>query len=159
MNPAKDSTEVIEFMALFQKLRDWIDDDPNDLEKLAADDEVLKRLCNDLGFAATFLSMNEKRQRRLFSAPVDPKFIAAWRAYEERYASPIAGIFLSDIGLDTGAAAGQRARSRAASTTGSLRWRTLLSPEEYCSSARAADALPIARKACTASTAWIGGVS
>ena len=103
MSVAKDSTEVIKFMALFQKLRDWIDDNPTDLEKLAADDEVLSRLCNDLGFAAAFLSMNEKRQRRLFSAPVDPKFIAAWRAYEEKYASPIAGMFLSDIGLDTSA--------------------------------------------------------
>lgn len=103
MSATKDSDEVIRFMTLFQKLRDWIDDNPNDLEKLAADDEVLKRLCNDLGFAATFLSMNEKRQRRLFSAPVDPKFIVAWRAYEERYASPISGIFLTDIGLDTGA--------------------------------------------------------
>jgi hypothetical protein len=102
MSIAKDSTEVIDFMALFQKLRDWIDDDPNDLEKLAADDEVLKRLCNDLGFAAFFLSMNEKRQRKLFSAPVDPKFIATWREYEKRYASPISGILLSDIGLDTG---------------------------------------------------------
>ena len=53
------------------------------MEKLAADDEVLKRLCNDLGFAATFFSINEKRKRRLLSAPVDPKFIAAWRAYDE----------------------------------------------------------------------------
>ncbi len=102
MKLAKDSAEVIEFMALFQKLRDWIDDDPKDLDKLAADDEALERLCNNLGFAATLLSMNEKRQRRLFSAPVDPTFITAWRAYEERYASPIAGVFLSDIGLDTG---------------------------------------------------------
>jgi hypothetical protein len=100
MKPVKDSTEVIEFMALFQKLRDWIDDDPNGLEQLAADDEALKQLCKSLGFAASFLSMNEKRQRRLFSAPVDPKFIEAWRAYEARYASPISGIFLSDIGLD-----------------------------------------------------------
>jgi hypothetical protein len=62
MKPVKDSTEVIEFMALFQKLRDWIDDDPNGLEQLAADDEALKRLCKSLGFAANFLSMNEKRQ-------------------------------------------------------------------------------------------------
>jgi hypothetical protein len=39
MKPTKDSTQVIEFMALF--LRDWIDDDPNSLEKLAADDKAL----------------------------------------------------------------------------------------------------------------------
>jgi hypothetical protein len=102
MKPTMDSSQVVEFMALFQKLRDWIDDDPNSLEKLAADDEALKQLCNDLGFAATVLSMNEKRQRRLFSAPSDPKFIEAWRTYEDRYASPVSGIFLSDLGLDPG---------------------------------------------------------
>jgi len=62
MKPVKDSTEVIEFMALFQKLRDWIDDDPIGLEQLAADDEALKRLCKSLGFTATLLSMNEKPQ-------------------------------------------------------------------------------------------------
>jgi hypothetical protein len=94
MKPVKDSTEVIEFMALFQELRDWIADDPNGLEQLAADDEALKRLCKSLGFTGTLLSMNE--------ALVDPKFIEAWRAYEARYASPIASIFLSDIGLDLG---------------------------------------------------------
>ena len=53
MKPATDSTEVIEFMALSQKLRDWIGDDPNDLEKLAADDEVLKRLPRDIVGPAT----------------------------------------------------------------------------------------------------------
>jgi hypothetical protein len=102
MKPVKDSTEVIEFMALFQELRNWIADDPIGLEQLAADDEALKRLCKSLGFTGTLLSMNEKRQRRLFSALLDPKFIEAWRAYEARYASPIASIFLSDIGLALG---------------------------------------------------------
>lgn len=85
-------------MVLFQRLRDTIGDDTLELEKRASADEALKRLCNDVGFAAYFL-MNEKRQRRLFAAPVDPKFIAAWRSYEDKYASPISGIFLSDLDL------------------------------------------------------------
>jgi hypothetical protein len=52
-----------------------------------------------------------KRGRRLFSAPVDPEFIAAWRTYEGKYASPISGIFLSD--LDIGAGSPVEKRSRA----------------------------------------------
>ncbi len=99
MKAGKDSKEVVEFMVLFQRLRDTISDDPLELEKRASADEALKRLCNDVGFAAIFLSMNEKRQRRLFAAPVDPKFIAVWRCYEEKYASQISGIFLSDLDL------------------------------------------------------------
>lgn len=93
MNAAKDSAKVIKFMTLFQKLRDWIDDDPIDLEKLAADDEILRRLCLDLFSAASILLMSERRHRRLFSTPVDPKFIAAWRAYENRYQLPINEVF------------------------------------------------------------------
>ncbi len=50
-------------------------------------------------------------QRRLFSAPVDPKFIAAWRAYEDKYASPISGIFLSDLDLGSGSPVEKRSRA------------------------------------------------
>jgi hypothetical protein len=39
MNVAKDSTKVIKFMTLFQKLRNLIDDEPEGLEVLAAGDE------------------------------------------------------------------------------------------------------------------------
>lgn len=101
MSVTKDSEEVIKFMALFQKLQDWTDDNANDLEKNAAGDQGLERLCLNLHFAANDLLREERRQPRLFSAPVNPKFIGAWRAYEERYASPIVGIFLRDLGLDT----------------------------------------------------------
>ena len=78
MNPSKDSTEVIQFMALLQKFRDWIDDDPENLEQLAADDKSIARLYMDLNFAAMRLSISERRQRQLFVAPADPKFIEAW---------------------------------------------------------------------------------
>ena len=97
MQSVKDSPEVIRFMTLFQKLRYWIDDEPCELEKLAAGDDGLKRLCHDLRNASTVLSMNEKRQRQLFSSPVNPKFIAAWRIYEEKYHSPISEIFAADL--------------------------------------------------------------
>ena len=97
MKSGKDSDAVVKFMILFQRLRDAVDDDSADLEKLAADDETLKYLCGELHSVAWFLTTNEKRQRRLFSAPVDPNFIAAWRVYEERYEPPVSGVFWSDF--------------------------------------------------------------
>jgi hypothetical protein len=101
MASAKDSQEVIVFLTSFQQLRDWIDDDPTDLASLARDDLTLKHLCHKIHFAASSLSMNERRRRHLFAAPVDPVFISQYREYEERYARPIAGVLLEDIGLGT----------------------------------------------------------
>ena len=85
--PGKDTPEVVEFMALFARLKDWSDDDPEGLSDFAASDESVKELCTKLSFAAHFLKMNERRARVLFAAPVDPAFLAAWRDYEERYES------------------------------------------------------------------------
>jgi hypothetical protein len=44
VSTAKDSPEVMEFMALFHKLRDRIHDDPKGLEELAAHDPELRDL-------------------------------------------------------------------------------------------------------------------
>jgi len=99
MTHTKDSSEVIKFMALFQKFRDRIGDDPSGLverineeinwpeEQLAADDEVLHELGWPLFLAADPFQSNGKGGRKLFTGPVDPKFIEAWRDYETRYAS------------------------------------------------------------------------
>ena len=95
--PGKDTHEVVEFMALFAKLKDWSDDDPEGLSDFAASDESVKELCAKLSFAAHFLKMNERRARVLFAAPVDPAFLAAWRDYEDRYEAIVSGIWLSDI--------------------------------------------------------------
>src|SRR5215210_1044416 len=86
-------------MSLFSKLRDLIDDDLMGLEALAAGDPPVKKLCLDLGWCAFFLSVEERRKHRLFTAPVDPKFVAAWRDYEARYATAVAGLLLLDLGL------------------------------------------------------------
>ncbi len=82
---------------LFQKLRDWIDDEPDGLNDLAFTDESVRTLCNEVYWSSTLLSMNERRRRNIFAAPVDPKFIATWRDYEDRYAQVLASIWLSDI--------------------------------------------------------------
>jgi hypothetical protein len=93
----KDSLEVAEFMALFAKLKEWSDDDPDGLFDFAAGDESVRKLCIDLWFSARFLKMNERRARRLFATPVDPLFVAGWRDYEERYESVVSSIWISTI--------------------------------------------------------------
>ena len=97
MATGKDSAEVVKFMSLFAKLKDWTDDDPASLTDLARDDEAIRKLCGDVTLAAYFLEMNERRRRELFATPVDPKFIGVWRDYEERYQSVLAGVWLSDL--------------------------------------------------------------
>jgi hypothetical protein len=82
-------------MALFAKLKDWSDDDPESLPNLAKEDEGVEILCDDLCLTAHFLRMNERRYPQLFAAPVDPRFLAAWRDYEDRFASPLARIWLT----------------------------------------------------------------
>ena len=52
---------------------------------------------NQLSLTAHFLSMNERRHRELFAAPVDPKFLTAWRDYEERYDVALSGIWMDDL--------------------------------------------------------------
>lgn len=81
----KDSAEVIDFMTLFTRLKDWCDDAPDELADLATSDSSVQELCNHLFHAARSLQMNERRARELFATPVDPAFLAAWRDYEERY--------------------------------------------------------------------------
>ena len=95
--PGKDSTEVVEFMTLFARLKLFSDDTPEELADQAASDSSVRDLCTQLSFAASFLKMNERRARVLFAAPVDPAFLAAWRDYEDRYEPIVSGIWLSDF--------------------------------------------------------------
>lgn len=96
----RNSTEVATFMVLLRKLKGMIDDDPGELEQLAQGDPALTKLCLDLGGIAFALSQRQLYRRRLFSASTDPAFIKAWRDYEGRYASPVAGVFFDDLGFD-----------------------------------------------------------
>ena len=47
MSGNKDSGEIVVFMTLFQKLRDWIDDDPEGLYEFAATDDSVAELQSD----------------------------------------------------------------------------------------------------------------
>ena len=84
-------------MTLFARLKDWSDNEPESLPKLADADEGVKNLCISLCWAAHTLTMNERRRRELFAAPVDQKFLDAWRDYEDRFTKPLATIFLADL--------------------------------------------------------------
>lgn len=103
MTKGKDDPRIVRFMASFQKLRDLVGDNLSELEALARTDEGLARLSIEVVDAAIPISLAERRERRLFAAPVDPTFREAWRAYEHRYAAPLAGVWLSDLGFDQSA--------------------------------------------------------
>lgn len=98
MNNAKDSDEVITFMALFQKLRDRIGDNPDILKELGRDDEDIQTICADIRSATFHLNIGPGDQRGQYTAPVDPKFIEAYREYETRYYQIIEELWLSEWG-------------------------------------------------------------
>jgi len=85
MTRNKDSDEVVEFLRLFSQLRDWIDDNPEDLPDLASKDDGTKDICLALLKAAGHLQKIERSGRKLFAAPVSSTFISAWRDFEERF--------------------------------------------------------------------------
>lgn len=98
MSPsAKDSAEVMEFMTLFARLKQWCDDAPDELADFAKTDSSVRDLSVRLSLTASFLKMNERRHRALFAAPVDPTFLVAWRDFEERYEAVLADIWLEDF--------------------------------------------------------------
>jgi hypothetical protein len=86
----KDSAKVVNFLSLLARLKDCCDDDPECLPRLAKEDEGVKDLCDRLHWAA--FEVNERRHRQLFAAPVDPKFVVAWRDFEERFEKTVMGI-------------------------------------------------------------------
>lgn len=98
----KDSPEVIEFMMLYARLKDWSDDEPDGLADQAEADASVKELCSQLSLAAFLLERNERKKRQLFAAPVDPKFLLAWRDYEERYQTILSDIWLSELFSEIG---------------------------------------------------------
>jgi hypothetical protein len=96
---AKDHEYVIRFLSLYAKLREMCDDDPAHVEVLARGDDGFRKICLDLSWVESSLSIAERSQRSLYAAPVDPKFVSAWRDFEERFSSVVAGIFLEELGM------------------------------------------------------------
>jgi hypothetical protein len=97
---SKDSVEVVEFMTLFTRLKDWCDDAPDELADLAKTDSSVEDLCSQLFHAANLLRDSEQRGPVLFTGPVDPAFIGAWRDYEQRYETVVSDIEFSNIFIE-----------------------------------------------------------
>ncbi len=103
MADPKDHEAVVRFMVLYARLRKWTHDDPARVVNLLTEDDDFGALCGDVGKAASDLAEAERRERRLFAAPVDPKFVKAWRDYEQRYSNVVNAIDLAelfDVSLD-----------------------------------------------------------
>jgi hypothetical protein len=98
---AKDHEHVARFLSLYANLRDMSDDDAVHVQELAKGDEGFRKVCLDLSWVAGLLRTAERDQWPLYAAPVDPKFVSAWRDFEERFGSVLAGIFLEDLGMTT----------------------------------------------------------
>jgi hypothetical protein len=95
----KDSGEVIKFLGLLTKLKEWSDDDPDGLRSLASADDGVRELCDQLFWIAQSLRTSERHYPQLFASPVNPKVIAAWREFEERFENVIGEIWLDGLGL------------------------------------------------------------
>jgi hypothetical protein len=103
MADAKDDEVVDRFMMLYARLRDWTDEDPDHVVNLSAEDPDFAALCRAVWNSASELTKAERRERRLFTAPVDPNFVKAWRDYERRYSHVVNAIPLADlfnVGID-----------------------------------------------------------
>lgn len=95
---SKDSPDVALFLKHFSDLKEAIDDEPDGLVDLALADDSVAELCSDLFFVASFKLRPAERQRaELFSAPVDPKFLKAWRDFEERYEDRVTTVFFAKL--------------------------------------------------------------
>lgn len=100
-----DSKHVVSFMVNFAQLKSWVDD-PDQLVSDAIRDESVRDLCDKLSWDAFWLKHAEKTKPELFTAPVNPDFIAAWRDYEKWYEPAVswisANVFFAEAGFSDG---------------------------------------------------------
>ena len=82
INISKDSPEAVEFIILFNRLKDWSDDAPSELYASAERDVSLKDLCVRVQESAAAFKNHEHISREPFSSPVNAAFKSAWREYE-----------------------------------------------------------------------------
>ena len=92
--------DAARFLMLFNKLRAATGDDASSLMSRAGTDESFRRLCLEVASAAWPLWHAERRVRERFMAPVNPKFIEAWRQFEAHYFAPLGVIEFAEMDLD-----------------------------------------------------------
>jgi Domain of unknown function (DUF4145) len=120
MADGKDSAEVVKFLSLYSRLKDWCDDDPDAIFHLAVADTQFKELCMQVLGAAERLHASEQRHRHLFAAPVDPKFLSAWRDFEARYEHVLAANWSTFVFGDEGTDLSDQSKS---STSMDRKWK------------------------------------
>jgi len=106
-------------LSVYTRLKDWCDDEPDAILQLAITDKQFKGLCRQLLGAAQRLHASERRHRRLFATPVDPKFLAAWRDFEARYEHILAANWSALLFHDVSAELSDQSNS---STSADRRW-------------------------------------
>ncbi len=94
-----DDALVAQFLRLKREVLDNCDRDSSTIEGMAVRNELFRKLCLDLDWAATRLRFSEDEAVDGIIAPVNPLFREEWRDYETRLARPLAGVFLTDLGL------------------------------------------------------------
>lgn len=119
MGGQKDATEVVKFLSLYSRLKDWCDDVPDAIFQLALADTQFKALCRQVLEAANRLHASEQRHRHLFAAPVDPKFLSAWRDFESRYEHVLAANWSTFVFRDARADRSDQSKS---STSADRKW-------------------------------------
>src|SRR5579871_3527240 len=88
---------VMRFLLLYRKVRAIVDDNVDEIKRVAASDTKFHDLCSALRGAAELLEGGHKRSRQAFAAPVDPQFLEVWRDYEHRYRGPLDALAASEL--------------------------------------------------------------
>lgn len=97
MNPGPHHPDVERFLVLYNRLRDWTDDDPSVVRATANDDDKFKRLCCELWSIEHRLRRAEEEARTRFARTVGPDFIEAWRDCENRYSAALNEVEFFDL--------------------------------------------------------------
>jgi hypothetical protein len=99
-----------------------------DLVSDAIRDESIRELCAKLSWDAFALRQAEKRHPELFTAPVNPDFIAMWRDYEKRFDEAVgwisSSVLFSELGFGDGDVVSELSKDRPPSDTPERIWRS-----------------------------------
>ena len=90
------------FMIVFERLKDWSDDDPNTLLGFAQADTSIKDLILEVSNLAATIKDKQQRSKEAFSQNSNPKFVQLFREYEERYENVSHHIWVQSLLWDLG---------------------------------------------------------
>jgi hypothetical protein len=88
--------QVRNFLIEKKRLQDYCDNDPSEVESIAATDPQFRQICSDLNWKASILMAAQRHSDGGLIAPVSEAFISEWRGYEERWHYVICFIGLAE---------------------------------------------------------------